>query len=219
MSKPTVTVNFIEEDFSVSDLENLSWKSARPVTIDRQWNGKLASEHRRTDVRCLWSASALYIRFDARQGEPLFLNENPQTSSKTMELWEHDVCELFLASEREEPRFYAEFEIAPTGEWLDLRVDWRKDEPRDWEYNSRMKAFSSIEPEMVVMMMRIPWTAFGIRPTDGDLWLGNFYRAVGSGDKRGYLAWSPTMTDTPQFHVPEKFGEFHFVEMKDKIED
>ena len=210
MTKPVVIVNFIGEDFSASDLDNLAWSVAAPVTIDRQWNGELAAEHRWTDVHCLWSASALYVRFDARQGEPLFLNENPQTSAKTMELWEHDVCELFLAPDREEPRFYAEFEIAPTGEWLDLTVDWRKDEPRDWEYNSGMDAFSRIESEMVIMVMKIPWAPFGGQPTAGDTWLGNFYRAVGSGETRGYLAWSPTMTDTPQFHVPEKFGEFVF---------
>ncbi|MFL6466652.1 MAG: carbohydrate-binding family 9-like protein [Pyrinomonadaceae bacterium] len=210
MSKPTVMVNFIGEDFSVNGLDSPEWKSASPVAIDRQWNGELAAEHRRTDIRCLWSASALYVRFDARQGEPLFLNENPQTGAKTMELWEHDVCELFLAPDRDDPRFYAEFEIAPTGEWLDLTVDWRKDEPRDWEYKSEMEAFSTIELEMVIMVMKIPWAAFGGQPTAGDTWLGNFYRAVGSSETRGYLAWSPTMTDTPQFHVPENFGQFIF---------
>lgn len=210
MAKPTVTVNFIGDDFPVNDLDSLAWRAATPVIIDRQWNGELAAEHRWTDVRTLWSESALYIRFDARQGEPLFLNEDPQTSTKTMELWEHDVCELFLAPDREEPRFYAEFEIAPTGEWLDLTVDWRKEEPRDWEYNSGMEAFSSIERVRVIMVMKIPWAAFGGQPTAGDTWLGNFYRAVGSGETRGYLAWSPTMTETTQFHVPEKFGEFVF---------
>jgi hypothetical protein len=210
MTKPTVTVNFIGDDFPANDLDNVAWLVATPVTIDRQWNGVLAAEHRRTDVSTLWSASALYIRFNARQGEPLFLNENPQTSAKTMELWEHDVCELFLAPDRDEPRFYAEFEIAPTGEWLDLTVDWRKEEPRDWAYNSGMEAFSRIEPEIVIMVMKIPWASFGGRPTAGDTWFGNFYRAVGSGETRGFLAWSPTMTETTQFHVPEKFGKFLF---------
>jgi hypothetical protein len=211
VTKLTLTVNFIGEDFLVNDVDNPSWKTAKPVTIDRQWNGEIVAEHRRTDVHSLWSESALYIRFDARQREPLFLNEDPQTSVKTMELWEHDVCELFLAPDGEEPRFYAEFEIAPTGEWLDLTVDWRKDEPRDWEYASGMEAFSRIEPDLVTMVMKIPWTTFGGRPEAGDVWVGNFYRAVGSGETRGYLAWSPTMTDTPQFHVPEKFGQFVFV--------
>jgi hypothetical protein len=58
--------------------------------------------------------------------------------------------------------------------------------------------------------MKVPWTAFGKKPESGDVWLGNLFRQVGSGETRGYLAWSPTMTRTPNFHVPEKFGEFVF---------
>ena len=128
-----------------------------------------------------------------------------------MKLWDHDVCELFLAPDKDEPRRYAEFEIAPTGEWLDLFVDWTKDEPRDWEYNSRMEAFSRVNSDSVLMVMRIPWTAFESRPEAGEVWLGNMFRQVGSGATRGYLTWSPTMTEEPQFHVPERFGEFVFV--------
>ena len=212
MTKATVNINFTRKNFSRDELlSNEPWRFAAAVVIDKLWNGEPAAETRHTVVRLIWSYQALYVRFDAGQKEPLFLNENPQTATKTMELWEHDVCELFLAPDRNEPRRYAEFEIAPTGEWLDLTVDWTKDEPRDWEYSSGMEAFSRIEPELVTMVMKIPWPAFGVRPEDGDVWVGNLYRAVGSGDKRGYLAWSPTMTDTPQFHVPEKFGEFVFV--------
>jgi len=68
-----------------------------------------------------------------------------------------------------------------------------------------------IETDRVTMAFKIPWKAFGGKPSAGDVWLGNLYRAVGAGDTRGYLAWSPTMTKEPQFHVPEKFGEFVFV--------
>jgi hypothetical protein len=128
-----------------------------------------------------------------------------------MKLWERDVCELFLAPDKNEPRRYPEFEIAPTGEWLDLVVDWRKEEPRDWEYLSGMEPAARIEKGKVTMAFKIPWKAFGGKPSAGDVWLGNLYRAVGSGDTRGYLAWSPTLTKEPQFHVPEKFGEFVFV--------
>jgi len=127
-----------------------------------------------------------------------------------MRLWDRDVCELFLAPNKTEPRRYAEFEIAPTGEWLDLMVDWRNEEPRDWEYSSGMETAALIKKDRVVMAMKIPWKAFGKTPAAGDVWLGNLFRQVGSGKTRGYLAWSPTMTAEPQFHVPEKFGEFVF---------
>ena len=207
----TATVSCCERYFAIDDLTADEWHKAEPVRIASYWNGEPAPDGRSVSARLLWSNSALYVRFDCRQDEPLFLNDSPQTAEKTMQLWEHDVCELFLAPDLDEPRRYAEFEIAPTGEWLDLTVDWTQDEPRDWGYNSGMEAFSRIEPDAVVMVMRIPWTGFDRRPEPGEVWLGNLYRAVGSGETRGYLAWSPTMTGEPQFHVPEKFGEFVFV--------
>jgi hypothetical protein len=152
----------------------------------------------------------LYVRFNSRQAEPLVISDSPVLSEKTMRLWDRDVCEMFLAPNAKNRRRYFEFEIAPTGEWLDLIVDWAKDEPRDWEYISGMEPFSLVAPDRVTMVMKIPWQAFATKPKVGDVWLGNLFRQVGSGDTRGYLAWSPTMTKTPQFHVPEKFGEFVF---------
>jgi alpha-galactosidase len=73
-----------------------------------------------------------------------------------------------------------------------------------------MESAARIEKGKVVMAMKIPWTAFGVTPKAGDVWLGNLFRCVGKDPTRGYLAWSPTMTANPNFHVPEKFGEFVF---------
>ncbi len=212
MAKLAAKVSFIPADFPVTNLENAAWRQCVPVIIGTSWKGEAAPESRRVDARLLWSDSALYTRFECGQAEPLFLNEDPQTSTKTLQLWEHDVCELFLAPDARNRRRYFEFEVAPTGEWLDLIVDWTKDEPRDWDYASGMETSALIEADNVTMAMKIPWTAFGKKPEPGDIWLGNLFRQVGSGQTRGYLAWSPTMTGKPQFHVPEKFGEFVFVE-------
>ncbi|HUR96520.1 MAG TPA: carbohydrate-binding family 9-like protein [Pyrinomonadaceae bacterium] len=211
MTIPSITIDFISEDFAISDLGNGAWQSARVAKMDKLWNGAVAPASRRTETALAWSDTALYVRFDAVQEEALFLNDRPQTSTKTMQLWEHDVCELFLAPDARNRRRYFEFEIAPTGEWLDLIVDWAKDEPRDWEYLSAMETFAVIEAGKVTMAIKIPWTAFDRKPAAGDVWLGNLFRQVGTGETRGYLAWSPTMTPEPQFHVPEKFGEFVFV--------
>jgi hypothetical protein len=210
MRNPSVNIPLLAGDVPVSALKDDSWERSGVTVIDKQLNAQETPEGRRTEVRLFGTATALHVRFDARQTEPLVLNEAPQTSVKTMELWERDVCELFLASDTRNRRRYFEFEIAPTGEWLDLIVDWTKDEPRNWEYASGMEAFSKIDPDKVTMVMKIAWTAFGRKPEPGDVWLGNMFRQVGSGDTRGYLAWSPTRTSTPQFHVPEKFGEFIF---------
>lgn len=211
MTKPTTKIRHIDRDFPVAELDNSAWKSASDLKVATYWNGDNAPAGRQFEVRMLWSDTSLYVRFEATQAEPLVITDKPELKKKTMKLWERDVCELFLAPDKNEPRRYPEFEIAPTGEWLDLVVDWRNAEPRDWEYLSGMEPAARIGKDKVTMAFKIPWTAFGAKPSSGDVWLGNLYRAVGSGETRGYLAWSPTMTKDPQFHVPEKFGEFVFV--------
>ena len=69
-----------------------------------------------------------------------------------------------------------------------------------------------IEKDKIRMAIKIEWKAFGKTPKAGDIWLGNLFRCVGEGETRGYLAWQPTKTIEPSFHVPEAFGEFEFAE-------
>jgi hypothetical protein len=134
-------------------------------------------------------------------------------SSKTRGLWDRDVCEIFVAPNRDEPRKYFEFEIAPNGEWIDLGVYQKPDERvTDWDYRSGMQSSSKIERGKITMAIKVPWKAFGKTPKTSDVWLGNLFRCVGSGATRGYLAWQPTKTPEPAFHAPEAFGEFEFVQ-------
>ena len=210
LQQPSVKVNFVE-DFSASEWDGSGWSRADVAPIEYYWNGEPAPAGRHAAARVVWSDMALYVRFDCVQKEPLVVFEDFDTSAKHIGLWERDVCEMFLATDSNRPRRYYEFEVAPTGEWLDLIVDWEKDEPRDWEYLSGMEPFVRIEADRVTMAIGIPWTAFDRKPSAGDVWRGNLFRQVGAGETRGYLAWSPTMTTEPQFHVPERFGEFVFL--------
>ncbi len=67
-----------------------------------------------------------------------------------------------------------------------------------------------VEDDRIVMAIKLPFAAFGKTPSEGDVWLGNLFRCVGEDPTRGYLAWRPTRTEKPNFHVPEAFGEFRF---------
>jgi hypothetical protein len=181
--------------------------------IDKYWAGDKAPNGRHFTAKLLWSNSALYVRFEANQTEPLIISETPKTKTKTLGLWDRDVCEIFVAPDVNEPNKYYEFEIAPNGEWIDLALlQTSGKRETDFEYNSEMQTAAQIEKDKVTMAIKIEWKAFGKTPQVGDVWLGNLYRCVGSGETRGYLAWSPTETEKPNFHVPEKFGEFEFVE-------
>ena len=210
MTTPKASIQFLRADFAVSDLDHRSWNKAEAVAISRYWNGQSAPG-RGAKFRMLWSETALYVRCEAEQTEPLVVSQNPDLSKKTMQLWDRDVCEIFLAPDPKKVREYFEFEVAPTGEWIDLKIDFTgATRKTDWDFKSGMTSAARIAKDKVVMAMKIPWTAFGKKPKKGDVWLGNLFRCVGKDPNRGYLAWSPTLTDKPNFHVPEKFGEFVF---------
>lgn len=202
----------IDADLDVTALFDNAWSSADEVLIDRYWSGGEAPQGRHFRTRALWSDAALHVRFEANRAERIIVSDWPDVSQKTFGLWERDVCEIFIAPARSEPRLYFEFEVAPTGEWLDVAIDLTSGtRTSDWAYASDMNTAAKVELEHIMMAMRIPWTAFGKAPAAGDVWLGNLYRCVGEGPERGYLSWQRTMTPTPDFHVPESFSEFQFV--------
>ena len=205
-------IKHIDVDLNVADQKNDLWKSTSDLTIDRYWSGGDAPPNRHCYVRGLWSDAAFYVQFEANRGEPLVVSEWPDKSQKTIGLWDRDVCEIFIAPDASEPRRYFEFEVAPTGEWLDVAIDLTSGtRVNDWQFESEMRVAAKIEPDRVLMSMAIPWSAFGNTPAAGDVWRGNLFRCVGEGEDRGYLAWQRTMTPIPNFHVPEAFGEFHFI--------
>ena len=206
-----ITIQFLKKDFPIDEFNNKAWEKAREISIEKYWSGENAPVGRHAKARLLWSKTALYIRFEANQTEPLIISDKPNLKTKTRGLWDRDVCEIFIAPDKNEPRKYFEFEIAPTGEWIDLAIHQMPDKREtDWDYNSEMQSKAVIEKDKVWMAIKIEWKAFGKTPQANDVWRGNLFRCVGAGKTRGYLAWQPTGTPKPGFHVPEAFGEFEF---------
>ena len=202
---------YVATDFDISELDSKEWQNAPETPIGNYWSGEKAPKGRHFSARLLWSDAALYVRFEAKIGEPLVISEKPNLGSKTLGLWDRDVCEIFIAPDRNVPQKYFEFEIAPTGEWIDIALDATSGKRKaDWDYNSGMTSATRIEKHRVIPAIKIGWKAFGKTPKAGDIWLGNLYRCVGKDPDRGYLAWQPTLTEIPNFHVPEQFGEFEF---------
>jgi hypothetical protein len=198
-------------DFAVGDFDNAAWRRARAVKIERYWSGEIAPRERQAEARILWTDAALYVRFDARQGEPRIVNEKPQRDAKTMGLWNRDVCELFVAPNPDEPERYFEFEVAPTGEWLDAKIHQQPDKREsDFEYHSGATFAARTSKDSTTLTIRVPWSALGSAPRAGAKWRANLFRCVGKDPARGYLAWQPTLTPQPNFHVPQKFGWLRF---------
>lgn len=44
---------------------------------------------------------------------------------------------------------------------------------------------------------------------DGDFLLGNFYKCAGKSSRPHYLSWSPIVSETPNFHLPDFFGKLN----------
>ena len=207
----TLLIPFVADNVTAQDLDHVAWSRAAVARLARYWSGEIAPPERQAEARLLWTPDALAARFVCTQNEPLQVNETPDLSRKTMQLWNQDVCEIFVAPDS--PERYFEFEAAPTGAWLDVEINWERGERRPrWEYASGMKAAARIEEKRVTILLWLPWTAFGRKAQIGEEWRANLFRCVGPlGAKRGYLAWKPTRAPQPDFHVPQAFGSIRFV--------
>jgi hypothetical protein len=192
---------------NVGDFDNAAWKHARAAQIARYWSGDDAPLERRAQARALWDDEALTVRFDCRQAEPLVVSATPKLDQKTIGLWDRDVCEIFITPEGRAITHYYEFEVAPTREWVDLEVFLSpKGLAKYWEYSSGMTVASRVGASDLTLAMRLPWKSLTRTPRAGERWRCNLFRCVGRDPTRGYLAWQPTHTPEPSFHVPEKFG-------------
>lgn len=211
-SAAVIKIPHLTQDFAIAELENAAWANATEVSIDNYWSGLAAPAGRHFKARLLWSSTAIYVRFEANQTEPLVVSDKPDLSKKVKGLWDRDVCEIFIAPNRAARNKYFEFEIAPTGEWIDVGIEVLPNKREsDWDYASKMESAAKIEKDKVVMAIKIPFKSLGKTPKIGETWLGNLFRCVGKDPARGYLAWQPTKTKEPAFHVPKAFGEFEFV--------
>ena len=187
------------------------WDSCQPVRIEHYWSGEAAPASRHAEVRICWTDEALHARYVCEQHEPLVVSANPQTDVKTIGLWDRDVCEIYLAPDAKHPERYFEFEAAPTGEWIDLGiVVTPSGRETDWEYHSGMTTTSELRPEQLIVEIRIPWSESIPKPEKGDVWGVNLFRCVGPEAPERYLAWRPTRTPEPNYHVPEAFGLLRF---------
>jgi Carbohydrate-binding family 9 len=157
-----------------------------------------------TSVRAGLRGGALCVRFDARDdGVVATLTE------RDAPLWTEDVCEVFLSPE-DPARVYYEFEVNPLGALFDARVaspDLRRDTMRvdsGWTCDG-FSASVTRRPGRWSARLTIPLASMCRGEAAPQVWRANFYR-VDRGAHDEFSAWSPTLADPPDFHVPERFG-------------
>ncbi len=181
-----------------------AWARSEPVWLeqngrDGQVNAKLA-----TEVRALWTADRLLLRYIAPFTK--LTTFEPPEEKEHIGLWERDVVEAFIGSDATEIRKYAEFQAAPNGMKLDLKLVLPQ---RDFEWDSGLEVKTSVNEATKTWTaeMSIPLKSIGdVAPSTGTKWRINLFRCDHA--NKAFLTWRPTMQGN--FHVPERFGVLEF---------
>ncbi len=182
------------------------WARANPLTFSTDWRGEI-QEGSETLVRILWNSETLYLRFVCRFRE-LYVFSDSEANGRRDHLWDRDVAEAFLQPDPSRPRFYKEFEISPNGMWIDLDIspaglaDLHSGMQRSVILDEKQKTWSA--------ELSVPIAALTPHFDPERSWRANFYRIEGTLEPRSYMAWSPTRSPQPNFHVPEAFGVLKF---------
>ena len=184
------------------------WGCAELVRFCADWQGRNPDPALETETRVLWSPSTLYLRFVCHYRD-LFFFEDSDPFGRRDHLWDRDVAEAFLQPpDAASPRFYKEFEVAPNGMWIDLDIS-----PRGLkDLESRLTRSVHLDPSGKVWSaeLAIPIESLTGAFDAAKSWRANFYRVEGKAEPRRYMAWQPTGTPEPNFHVPHAFGELRF---------
>lgn len=183
------------------------WQSAPSVLLLTD-NSGLRVAGNDTEVRMRWTNANLYLRFDSAYEHLNLGTDDALLTQPTPRLWEHDVAELFLGSGAEASQRYAEYEVSPRGEWLDLDIT-----AEDGSIHSSAALNSGFHAAAEVHKDQNRWLAFLRIPLQPFTPAGisglrlNLFRSQGPAPVE--LAWQPT--HHVSFHVPSRFGYLHFL--------
>jgi hypothetical protein len=213
---PRVMAARIADDFEPDGvLNDAVWQKTRPTRVEY---GSLKYDARpevTTTVRVLYSDRFLYFGWEApftkltvfdtpfAERERLGTNGTPHSA-----LWDRDVVEVFVGSDLTNINRYAEYEVAPTNERLDVLLNLPQSN-FGWDGRGQSGVKVDKQRKVFTVELRMPLELLSAtKPQPGTRWRVNLYRCDKANN--AYLAWSPTLKGS--FHTPEKFGVLEFAE-------
>ena len=203
---PVVTAVRLDADQEPDGILNEpAWQKARPARVEYASATHAARPELATTVRVLWSDRFLYFGWECPFTK-LTVFDTPTVERERIGLWDRDVVEVFVGSDLTNFNRYAEYEVAPTNERLDVLCELPK---KNFAWDGRCQSAVKIDRKRKVFTveMRMPLEVLSAaRPAPGDRWRLNLYRCDKANN--AYLAWSPVLQGT--FHTPEKFGVLEF---------
>lgn len=186
-----------------------TWRRIRPVSL-APWNGSGRADGASRTWLC-WSDTHLHAAWRCA-GPP------PRCTFRHRDdpLYTEDVVELFVAPDPADPCRYFEFEFNAFATIFDAKVahptaDGSGRPAVDPSWNcSGLECSARILDGSWEVEIALPFAGLGVAPpAPGTRWRGNCYR-IEYGPPDTYLAWSPTRTQRPNFHVPDRFGILEF---------
>lgn len=204
---PKVFARYTDETITLDGkLEESAWTKAKPVYVARIHETGAVITKLTTPVRAVWSNDAIYFAFEAPYTELTTFEPPMKEGEERLGLWDRDVVEVFIGTNHGKITEYTEFEVAPTGEKLDLTLDLPD---KDFQWSSGFEAAVHIDSvaKKWTTEVRIPLAALSRdKPVPGTRWRINFYRHdIAS---KSFLTWNPTLQRNA--HVPERFGILEF---------
>ncbi len=207
-SSDQIVATHVARDFQLdAAYPATEWKDARPIAFSANWQGQNSDPTRQTIVRALWSDTTLYLRFECHYRDiTVFADSDPD--GRRDHLWDRDVVEAFLQPEPSPEKFYKEFEVAPNSMWIDLDIS--PSGRADLQSGLKRSVYLDRHAQTWTAELAIPLAAITKKFDAAHDWRVNFYRVEGAKEPRNYLAWQPTNTPEPNFHVPAVFGIMKF---------
>lgn len=138
-------------------------------------------------------------------------------------IYTEEVVEAFIAPGDDVTRYY-ELESSPRNAWFEARVTSPQRGRRGmvvdtswvcegWERAVRVRGTLDRRDDFDSwwsVEWGIPFRSLATQaPRPGDRWRANFYR-IDAAQGGQFSAWSPTLADPPDFHVPDRFGVIVF---------
>lgn len=194
-------------------LDDDAWAKANPIILVRSETGKHAVK--KTMAKMVWDDTCLYICFDCEDEDiwgTLTNRDDP--------IYTEEVVEAFIAPNGDLTSYF-EFNVSPRNTVFDARIIPAKAKigidygPSRWDcaglrtavvVDGTLDIRTDIDRKWSAEFA-IPFASLGVdTPKPGDKWRINLYRIDTSPEPLEYQAWSPTLVDPANFHVPQRFG-------------
>lgn len=196
-----------------TDPRSSMWRKAQSARIVKDCSRQINYPKIKTEVKAFYTATDVYFLFICPY-DTLNIFLPADNSKPRVKLWDRDVVEVFLGDDWSNIRHYREYEVAPTGDWIDLAIDLDKKSDRSWRSGWTTSARIDEKSKVWYAAMRIPLKSVSeAKVAPGTRWRMNLYRIEGQGADpvRHFLCWQPTcVLNRDPNHVPENFGTLVF---------